>query len=956
MSGLFGFFKDYIPNVQNIDYSRPWEDMKSYEKKTRHSRTIDHTTNSNHHHDESGRHEDDDVDGDEAEEGPRRKKVHRPLIAARRSLPSQGREIEYMEGALSFGEWRKTNKKLMEVYWEERLISPDLDDGTGQTEDENDDDEDEEDWNGKQDTMGDEVEGGEKTGREETILPQLESQPPLAEPNITEQMTQRQRRRRRISPLYHAIHSVNTLAYLNLTTKDISIELCRVTKVWRLRTTKRGLRGSHNNSNLHAPERTKYCCAFPGRMPRIAFGHMQDDGPLGCCYDHVFSFEIEQLTPHIPSSLRRSVRVFFYNAYAKAMAEWMAEQTIIGKSDKGGSDTSKDYYILNLSNIPAKCILPYAIDPRDWWDEEHIVPYCLCIGDDSDMIVVHDSNSEEPEQQRQSPQQRRESMRSDDTTSQKIHVRMDSIDMEIRITKTRINQEENLGPELILSPNLFHQDNPEDGREEGDRDFQNDASLLKSWTNYCQRLRKQPPPSLPPTADEMPAPTDVPGDGLNPTSTNVLKSAPPLVIPDFAMAAIPPFATFTTVENNDYVTQQQTIEPVQVPPNRLPPPSPVHRPIEPMDFAEGPTRKRAHVDDDATTSLSSPSPISLRYEKISNLVNLYKESKSSPALKKPQVDLYGLVVGFTPPSQTKRGDWMCQCNLVDESCTLPVTLIIFSRDVEDLPKFQKMGDVLRMHRIVVGQWNGSLQLTALRESSFVVIRCNPNHHEEEARWKVEPTACKEYHFETLDEQRSQNLWNWGQKLIEEQPTMHQADHKCTLRCMSRLTEGDADQITGDLDLTVMVTAILPLRDVEVTSISACGLLRVWDGTGDATSDPLPLDVTHPAHSLFGQQDGDPNPTAIGKIASIIHAMKEKNTTTLHSQQQQQRDDHDNNDDDDSIIAGMEIPESTCGNVVNVIIWEKQHWNLIQNYVDIGTFLRLRNTSIRNYRGENSRCK
>ena len=324
---------------------------------------------------------------------------------------------------------------------------------------------------------------------------------------------------------------------------------------------------------------------------------------------------------------------------------------------------------------------------------------------------------------------------------------------------------------------------------------------------------------------------------------------------------------------------------------------------------------------------------------MSALVPLYEESRLATVREQPIVNVYGVVVGFTVPSQSKRGDWMCHCNIVDETCTLPTTLLIFTREAAHLPQFQRMGDVLRMHRVLVGQWNGALQLTGRKESSFVVIRRTEEEGlDGKARWTIEPTASKEYHFETSDEQRAQNLWHWGQKLIERQPTMLHDENKFTLGNISHLTEEDdrsgAPRIR-DRDLTVMVTAKIPYPATERTSISAYGFLRVWDGTGQAPSDPLPIPVTLPCQVRLRQ--GDPPPTAVSKIATILRKWKE-------------------NHSNDPSVAALHIPESTCGKVVNVIIWERHHWDLIEQHVPTGTFLRLRNVDVSRYGNNPFRCK
>jgi hypothetical protein len=62
------------------------------------------------------------------------------------------------------------------------------------------------------------------------------------------------------------------------------------------------------------------------------------------------------------------------------------------------------------------------------------------------------------------------------------------------------------------------------------------------------------------------------------------------------------------------------------------------------------------------------------------------------------INIYAVVLGFTSPSQTRRGDWMASAMLVDESCTTHVTINMFCKGPSFLPKLACMGDVLRIHR------------------------------------------------------------------------------------------------------------------------------------------------------------------------------------------------------------------------------------------------------------------
>jgi hypothetical protein len=81
------------------------------------------------------------------------------------------------------------------------------------------------------------------------------------------------------------------------------------------------------------------------------------------------------------------------------------------------------------------------------------------------------------------------------------------------------------------------------------------------------------------------------------------------------------------------------------------------------------------------------------------------------------VNVYGVVIGFTSPSITRQGDYMVSITMVDQSLPLPpntdtaatdgntsvahITLVIFSKNRNKLPKFQSAGDVLRAHAVVV---------------------------------------------------------------------------------------------------------------------------------------------------------------------------------------------------------------------------------------------------------------
>jgi hypothetical protein len=69
------------------------------------------------------------------------------------------------------------------------------------------------------------------------------------------------------------------------------------------------------------------------------------------------------------------------------------------------------------------------------------------------------------------------------------------------------------------------------------------------------------------------------------------------------------------------------------------------------------------------------------------------------------VNLHGVVIGFSPPAITKRGDWMMGIALVDDTVPLPepglvefvytIHINIFTKTKDLLPKILFAGDVLR---------------------------------------------------------------------------------------------------------------------------------------------------------------------------------------------------------------------------------------------------------------------
>jgi hypothetical protein len=187
----------------------------------------------------------------------------------------------------------------------------------------------------------------------------LETQQPLAPSS----QPQRQRQRR-IPHISQAIHSVRKLDYVDMFTSDLDLDVCEISRVWRLRDTKRGVWDD-----------TRYKCPIlDGRLPRVPFPYREEDGPVLPIYRNVVSFELV-------TKEKQRMYVFLYKTYAELFDQWHKEQQTKHRKQQ------KPRLLLQIKQIPAVSILPYTIDPKNWVDTHDLLNHCLCIGDESSMKV-----------------------------------------------------------------------------------------------------------------------------------------------------------------------------------------------------------------------------------------------------------------------------------------------------------------------------------------------------------------------------------------------------------------------------------------------------------------------------------------------------------------------------------------------------------------------------------------
>ncbi len=103
------------------------------------------------------------------------------------------------------------------------------------------------------------------------------------------------------------------------------------------------------------------------------------------------------------------------------------------------------------------------------------------------------------------------------------------------------------------------------------------------------------------------------------------------------------------------------------------------------------------------------------------MTTVLEKGKDRKQLKDKEMNIYCIVLSSTVPRFTRKGDWMVQVTITDESissCTgnpdlntgdsiqeeeqfIPsVTLTVFNKDKNVLPKALCAGEILRLHRVI----------------------------------------------------------------------------------------------------------------------------------------------------------------------------------------------------------------------------------------------------------------
>jgi len=737
----------------------------------------------------------------------------------------------------------------------------------------------------------------------------------------------------KIQPVDETTFDVTDLEHVNLKTRNLTItgpesqSLCRVLTLWPIRSTGRfspidGDDEDEEEQQQHGDDRPNdFAEIFPSQnhnaLPRYSHRHGQDDGPAAVGHKYVLSLEVEQrffntttttttATTTLPPasshqeehhSSRKRMVVFLYDEYAWMVHDWLQQQN--GKAGKSSSSSwswssSAAEYIMDFSTLPAKCIFPYAIDPRSWFDRASLLEYCLCIAPVNSVYKEICASA--------SASSAASVDHSDGPDEEKV--RLDSADMRVRIAS--VTSDSTIAPATMSA--------------------ENNKQLVLTRETTSEYVRRQDLVDGPSTKRRRTAQEQNASDGDQDDEDTTLQ--------DVWLAQQP--------GHHHHQQQQQQQQEEEDEDEDFGSYEPFHDDGD----STAPSPEPIIFEGQATRNSVYPQGQRCEYKSLKDLKTLMDDYRKNnlnggrgvgTEISPFVVNVYAVVRNFTIPRRPNGLDWYAKLDLIDETTSSAnddndndddndekvehITLVAFRREQELLPKIFSVGDVIRIHRARLQSFNGTQLQLLIRgrneyNGSCVVLRKDGH------RWKAAATAKKTFTFDNSDALKMQSLWNWGHDHSMKKPIIN-SEHKFSIGDIPSMEiDGTLNSSVKDKDTVVMVTGMYPNPNFHLPSVY--GFLRIWDGTGDDCDQFL-------VDSLFTQEmkrRNEPTSDAVEKVASLV----DKNHYD------------DSSGSSDSALS-IEIPRSLCGRVTNAAIWEKELWEFCQQNLNVGTFVMLRNVDI-----------
>ena len=297
-------------------------------------------------------------------------------------------------------------------------------------------------------------------------------------------------------------------------------------------------------------------------------------------------------------------------------------------------------------------------------------------------------------------------------------------------------------------------------------------------------------------------------------------------------------------------------------------------------------KSKASGDEDGPVTNShaeKPPPMRASYD----YVTLSSLPKDRP---KSKVDIYGVIVGFSPIKMTKSGTqkYFMSFYIIDESMHNPsaaVVLNYFSDDPNKIPVPQFAGDIIRCHRVKSIPYRNEIQLTGQdpMTSLLIISRKRESHNglpviltrDDLQKRDLGFSAPNEIHdregdvhgmlsphvwsvmsvknsntFTDDDSNRVNNLLRWSENVLMKNFLGNVNSQYCTiyeLHKQSRLCQKDTLNITDRPMHSFQQKALSPVTCdliamvIDVVHNSEFSFIFVWDGTTSGHVDASSID-------------------------------------------------------------------------------------------------------------------
>ncbi|KAM4676437.1 protection of telomeres protein 1 [Discoglossus pictus] len=165
------------------------------------------------------------------------------------------------------------------------------------------------------------------------------------------------------------------------------------------------------------------------------------------------------------------------------------------------------------------------------------------------------------------------------------------------------------------------------------------------------------------------------------------------------------------------------------------------------------------------------------------------------------VNLFGVVTFFKPPYRSKGTDYCFVVTVVDQS-NIKLKCLLFSGNLDTLPKIYKVGDIVRFHRIKIQNFNNEIQ--GITSSGFSALVFDGT-----VGSPITPrTSSKTYNFTAEDQKTVEVLREWAAVNLNSSG--------------SRVKLADVQPV----QFFDVICQLVGKAEVDKSSY----LLKVWDGT------------------------------------------------------------------------------------------------------------------------------